>query len=334
MPPANTPVQQSNTGAPASPVAHEHDQIAVTNIDLNCDFVEQYTVERSIPVAPVQGDVNPLDIPRHESQQVSGSFNHKDYFEVRYNGTPFRLRPNETRTFPRYLAEHFAKHLADHMLGKMEQQTGRQGLIQSNVERPKMLARIMEIKQWYLQDAQPAGTVMPGATDDPGVPTQDLGHVPSYAVGNLTNEPKTAEQILAEGGEIAAPGTAANPEPPVPPAPATTGEATPNDIANQKDPAQTPSTPNTDPTLPPSNDTPNSPDLPQVPPNPTGPVLNNNLPPTSPDPANPDNPNAAVPGERSKADYIREAVSLGIEVNGRESVEDLRSKITAFATPR
>ena len=39
-----------------------------------------------------------------------------DYFEVRYDGEPLRIPPGETRVLPRYLAEHFAKHLADYIL--------------------------------------------------------------------------------------------------------------------------------------------------------------------------------------------------------------------------
>jgi hypothetical protein len=148
------------------------------------------------------GENNPMNIPRHQSQQQESAFDHSQYFEVRYNGQPFRILPGETRIFPRYIAEHFAKHLADHMLQKMEDEeertakeqgrSPRKGLVQSNVERPKVLNQILKVEVWFLE-GQTADQANDSNVYD-GAPATDLGHVPNYALGTLKAEPKSAEQ--------------------------------------------------------------------------------------------------------------------------------------------
>lgn len=42
----------------------------------------------------------------------------KEEFVVRFNGEPYRIEAGETRTWPKFLAFHVAKHLSDKIIGK------------------------------------------------------------------------------------------------------------------------------------------------------------------------------------------------------------------------
>ena len=53
------------------------------------------------------------------------------------NAAPFIVEAGKTRMFPRYIAEHFAKHLANHIL------TAKEIDINHKVERPKLLTEII-----------------------------------------------------------------------------------------------------------------------------------------------------------------------------------------------
>lgn len=51
-----------------------------------------------------------------------------DYFQVNWNGAPFRLAPGESAIVPRYLADHFATHMIDYLMtrdfrGKLRDQS-------------------------------------------------------------------------------------------------------------------------------------------------------------------------------------------------------------------
>lgn len=321
------PPQTQTPPVAAQPKPHEHDSVAVTNVDVNCHESTLFTVERSIPVAPTPGENNPMNIPRHQSQQQESSFEHSEYFEVRYNSQPFRILPGETKIFPRYIAEHFAKHLADHMLQKMEDEeernakklgrSPRKGLVQSNVERPKMLDSILEVKVWFLDGVQQDMGV-PQA--DNGAPALDIGNVPNYAMGNLKPEPKSAEQILAEAGEYTPPPPPA-PAPPAdvvaqPPGPVGVDTAPPEPSTTVA--ATTPLAANGLPLGPDSLDMANTP-----------PAEAGNAPDGAVTP-NTGEGEPAVPGERTKSDLIKEAVLLDIPVTGRETVDELKQKIASF----
>lgn len=270
------------------PMPHEHDTLVVTNIDVDCHDIQQYTVEKAVPAQPLAGENNPLNIPRlYETQQVLNEFNHAEFFEVRYNGQAFRIKPGESDEWPRYIAEHYAKHLADHLLTRMEEAEAKRalaenrspktGFVSSSVERPKVLMQILQVKSWINKDVEGAPQQQ---TDLSGA--QDIGAVPNYAVGNLQAQPKTAEEILAE----------TSPEPPH--IADKDGVGAPDNVAvepNLGTPVATPSAVETAPSEPDTT-------------------------------------------EATKPQLIREAVQLGIEVNGRESIDDLKDKIRAFAVPR
>lgn len=66
------------------------------------------------------------------------------------NAAPFIIEAGKTRMFPRYIAEHYAKHLADHML------TAKEIDINHKVERPKLLTEIIRgIRESSVDPAQP-----------------------------------------------------------------------------------------------------------------------------------------------------------------------------------
>ena len=73
------------TQTASTPVAHEHDSIAITNVDVDCNETTTYTIEQTIAMPPEPGVNNPLNIPIYRSQVIEGEFRHSEYFEVRYN---------------------------------------------------------------------------------------------------------------------------------------------------------------------------------------------------------------------------------------------------------
>jgi len=138
-------------------------------------------------------DLNCTDIDSEEG------WSHADFFQVKYGGAPLRIAPGETRRVPRYRAEHYAKHLADHMLQKMEVETGKQFLVNNVIERPKMLAKILVgVDSYYLeQDIKPPTETDKLIAEDQQLNPQeeekamDLGEVPNPMVGVLKEAPKT-----------------------------------------------------------------------------------------------------------------------------------------------
>jgi len=80
-------------------------------------------------------------------------YRHSDYFQVNWDGKPHRIIPGKTKRMPRYLAEHFAKHLADHILLRMEETTKKKGLMTSPIERPKVINTIiLGVDEWHLAE--------------------------------------------------------------------------------------------------------------------------------------------------------------------------------------
>lgn len=149
------------------PKGNEQDILIVQNVDLNCNDID-----------PEEG------------------WSHADFFQVKYGGHPFRIKPGESRRMPRYVAEHFAKHLADHMLTKMEEETGKQFLINNIVERPKMLKKILlSVEQYFLDEdiksltpGEQAGAEVERLNSIEEEKALDLGEVPIPMMGVLTDQ--------------------------------------------------------------------------------------------------------------------------------------------------
>ncbi len=100
---------------------------------------------------------------------------------------------------PRFVAEHFAKHLADHLLQKKEEETGRRGLVQSPIERPNMLKQILtEVNNELVMSPVPTPASEPLQDT---TPTEDAGVVPNGAIGTLVPEPPTLADVMRVAGE-------------------------------------------------------------------------------------------------------------------------------------
>ena len=126
----------------ADPQESENDILTITNPDLNCSEITS-----EVTFNPVSGG------------EVAEQFNHKDYFQVKWAGVPHRIAPGETRKMPRFLANHFAKHLADHILLKKEKDENRKGLMSSPVERPMVLSQIiLGVDEYFIS----AGSITEG----------------------------------------------------------------------------------------------------------------------------------------------------------------------------
>lgn len=150
-------------------------------------------------------DLNCSDIDSEEG------WSHADFFQVKYGGAPLRIKPGETRRVPRYRAEHYAKHLADHLLMKMEVETGKQFLVNNVIERPNMLKKILVgVDSYYLeQDIKPPTETDKLAAEDQQLnPVEeekglDIGEVTNPMVGVLKEVPKSpplpADEPDAEG---------------------------------------------------------------------------------------------------------------------------------------
>ena len=148
------------------------DILIVQNVDLNCNYIDS-----------------------------EEGWSHADFFQVKYGGAPLRIKPGETRRVPRYRAEHFAKHLADHMLMKMEEETGKQFLVNNVIERPKMLAHILiGVDTYYLEQEQgPVDETAKLAAEDKQLnqdedsvdKAMNIGEVPNPMMGTLKETPTT-----------------------------------------------------------------------------------------------------------------------------------------------
>ncbi|KKL97266.1 hypothetical protein LCGC14_1836170 [marine sediment metagenome] len=61
----------------------------------------------------------------------------QDSITVKWDGVPHQIKEGEIRLFPRYLANHIAKHLTNHVLTTQEKLT-------SDKERPNILSQILK----------------------------------------------------------------------------------------------------------------------------------------------------------------------------------------------
>lgn len=92
----------------------------------------------------------------HENDLIHTKNPTSEYFEVKWGGYSYGIAAGETRTFPRFIAEHFAKHLADQILLRKEkthkQDTGKDKLfLNSRRERPLVIKSIIVGVYSYFQ---------------------------------------------------------------------------------------------------------------------------------------------------------------------------------------
>lgn len=126
------------------PKEHPEDTLIVRNI-LVGDNTE---VEDVIPYANARPSIDPGTGAQHFVNQIETnvfeySWNTREYFEVRWDGRPHRIKAGETRRMPRYLADHFAKYLIDFMLTQREDREKVTGLLKNRLERAKLYKQII-----------------------------------------------------------------------------------------------------------------------------------------------------------------------------------------------
>lgn len=167
--------------------------VIVANIDIGCNETSVDIIKVSNRVVDDEGNVSTQIYDKQEQ------WNHKDYFRVKFDGKPYMIEPGKTKPLPRFVAEHFAKHLADHLLQKKEAETGRHGLVNSIVERPKILSQILTEFNENVTPEVANSTVSEEVVDND--PVVDDGVVPNPAVGNLKPEPPTLRELLVVAGE-------------------------------------------------------------------------------------------------------------------------------------
>jgi hypothetical protein len=139
-----------------TPKPNELDVLIVKNTDVDCNVIDS---ENRYP--------------------------HSEYFQVKWGGKPHRIAPGQTKKMPRFLAEHFAKHLADHILFKLEDQTKKRGLINSPVERPRVISEILLGVDTYFGSDEDTSVTEPVDTGMPEERAMDLGEVPNPLMGVL-----------------------------------------------------------------------------------------------------------------------------------------------------
>lgn len=196
------------------PKEHPEDILVVRNILVGDDT----DVEEVIPYANARPSTDPGTGQQHFVNQIDTnvyehSWNTKDFFEVRWDGRPHRVRAGETRRMPRYLADHFAKHLIDFILIKRESSEKVTGLLKNRGERAKLYQQIIvDVDSYYngdLWDYEREGTYVEQQVDqmnrsDSG-PAFNLGEVPPVALGYGINdtppesvEPPAAPEVAPE----------------------------------------------------------------------------------------------------------------------------------------
>lgn len=191
-------IQEASGPTPSGPKEHPEDTMIVENILVN-DSTE---VEEVIPYAtprnqsrdprtPTQFDFNRLDSNLYEHH-----WNTKDFFEVRWDGRPHRIKPGEKRFLPRYLADHFAKALIDFILTRREEKERLRGLVKNRMERAKLYKQIIVgVASYYNGDAfdsEREGFRIERQVDEmnrtSNVQTHDIGEAVNPALGYGTTD--------------------------------------------------------------------------------------------------------------------------------------------------
>jgi hypothetical protein len=164
------------------------------NIDVNCDDVTSDTILVREPYRDAEGRT------KERENQKPYTFNHAESFEIRYAGKFFKIKPGETRRFPRFVAELFAKHLADHMLMKMEAETGRKNLVSNPIERPKMIEKIIIDTEYFeIQDENEVDKLANRVEELNEERSVDAGEVVNPLYGNMKEtEDTNVDDILKQ----------------------------------------------------------------------------------------------------------------------------------------
>lgn len=199
------------------PRESREDLLIIKNIDVDCDEITEEVVRKDKTVYDDNGYAQVAF-----ENKIEG-FDHSEHFQVKFDGYPHRIEPGKERVMVRYLAEHYAKHLADHVLQKREREildrTKRVVQLMNNaVERPKVLKQIVVGVYQYYYDSEnaadsalDAGTKLGRSMDqvNAGRTAREMGELaeindttpmPNKALGVLDNSPApgSLEAALAD----------------------------------------------------------------------------------------------------------------------------------------
>lgn len=185
------------------PKEHPEDTIIVRNILVG----DSTDVEDVIPYANARPGIDPSTGAQHFINQIDTNiyehtWNTADFFEVRWDGRPHRIKPGETRNMPRYLADHFAKNLIDFILIHREEREKVTGLVKNRSERAKLYKQIVVgVSSYYngdMWDYEREGTFVEEQVEKLNQSTNalDLGIVPNLAMGYGVTD-KAPEPIIS-----------------------------------------------------------------------------------------------------------------------------------------
>lgn len=94
------------------PKIHEQDTIKVRNIDTGTDCIISDITKKPHTVKDEEGKAIYT-----EYEEVEEEFNPKNGFRVKWGGKWHTILPGQYKFMPRFLAEHYASHLADFVCG-------------------------------------------------------------------------------------------------------------------------------------------------------------------------------------------------------------------------
>lgn len=123
------------------------DVLTVHNIDIDCEEISHYTTTEVLSIK-----VDDREQPLREYSENITDIDHAKGFGVFYGGRMFTIAPGMTRNLPRYIAEHYAKHLIDHLLNKKDSD-GKLNLINNEVERKLLIDKIIIDETLLYDDA-------------------------------------------------------------------------------------------------------------------------------------------------------------------------------------
>jgi len=131
-------------------------------------------------------------------EDVEHGNSHDQFFRVLWGKHPHDIAPGQTKRMPRFLAEHFAKYLATHMLTREEERTGKKSLVFSSTERPKMVSRILLGVESYFQSpaAMSPGAAVGQQIDELNERPVDIGLVNHPLMGELRPDAPSLDDIL------------------------------------------------------------------------------------------------------------------------------------------
>jgi len=121
------------------PQKDPNDLLLVRNIDLNSKSVTTDIIKRPFTHKDPEGKETYTSY-----EEVETSWDHSLGFRFYYGGKPFTLKPGEKRVMPRYLADHFVKHLLDHMLNEEAQRTKNNSIFKNPAKRKELTDQIVE----------------------------------------------------------------------------------------------------------------------------------------------------------------------------------------------